>query len=560
MADMTALQRIIGGQARAHEALRKEDDAYRKRRSQYIDNVFLRAGFDPATVPPDQVDSRFQEALSVLTDPSAGEKEREARKREDFIDRAAWAVNRDPATIVDREAFLADYLANQRAEEAGKQALAEEAERQALIDRAAWASGVDPATIVDKEAFLADYLANQRADTAAEAERSAAEAERSALKSLLSTLSNVEGEPASTLRRDAVGKLTGIYQDPNDRPPRTPPAEALAPYINREVVEGALQSVGVPIEDIRDHFSPMYTDQRKRARVEKLLSDWYLSREGVAGEDWADQNMGMTLARQIINQMRPGYEPTWLSEFLGAEAWRPGPTQPLYNPATGGPAAASSIPTGVLSPYAADYEASSNTGASRPGSLDFLTQSKDKNVQDVSTVISQSTSNPGMQAVMLGIAEVESSMGKNLVNPSSGARGVFQITPETFRRVTSRRGSVLAPYKDYSDEEIKDLLAKSQNALSVSTVAAQELFRMNREDLPNPANVWAAIASHHLGIKEILKLYERHGLDINRDDPAKLVNALKTSKKSTHQEFVKWYPKVVENITSYRVQLEGARQ
>ena len=505
MADMTALQRIIGGQARAHEALRKEDDAYRKRRSQYIDNVFLRAGFDPATVPPDQVDSRFQEALSVLTDPSAGEKEREARKREDFIDRAAWAVNRDPATIVDREAFLADYLAN------------------------------------------------QRADTAAEAERSA-------LKSLLSTLSNVEGEPASTLRRDAVGKLTGIYQDPNDRPPRTLPAEALAPYINREVVEGALQSVGFPIEDIRNHFSSMYTDQRERARVEKLLSDWYLSREGVAGEDWADQNMGMTLARQIINQMRPGYEPTWLSEFLGAEAWRPGPTQPLYNPATGGPAAASSIPTGVLSPYKADYEASSNTGASLPGSLDFLTQSKDKNVQDVSTVISQSTSNPGMQAVMLGIAEVESSMGKNLVNPSSGARGVFQITPETFRRVTSRRGSVLAPYKDYSDEEIKYLLAKSQNALSVSTVAAQELFRMNREDLPNPANVWAAIASHHLGIKEILKLYERHGLDINRDDPAKLVNALKTSKKSTHQEFVKWYPKVVENITSYRVQLEGARQ
>ena len=556
MADMTALQRIIGGQARAHEALRKEDDAYRKRRSQYIENVFLRAGFDPATVPPDQVDSRFQEALSMLTDPSAG-------KRQALIDRAALASNIDPATIVDGEAFLADYLANQRAEEAGKPALAEEAERQALIDRAALAANIDPATIVDGEAFLADYFANQRADTAAEAERSAAEAERLALQRLLSNLSNVEGESASTLRRDAVGKLTGIYQDPNDRPPRTPPAEALAPYINREVVEGALQSVGFPIEDIRNHFSSMYTDQRKRARAEQLLSDWYLSREGVAGEDWADQNMGMTLARQIINQMRPGYEPTWLDEitsFGSAEAWRPGPTQPLYNPATGGPAAASSIPARVLSPYAADYEASSNTGASLPGSLDLLTQPKDKNVQDVSTVISQSTSSPGMQAVMLGLAEVESSMGKNLVNPSSGARGVFQITPETFRRVTSRRGSVLAPYKDYSDEDIKDLLVKGPLAPVVSTVAAQELFRMNREALPNPANVWAAIASHHLGIKEILRLYELHGLDINRDDPAKLVNALRTSKKSTHQEFVKWYPKVVENITSYRAQLEGARQ
>ena len=501
MADMTALQRIIGGQVRAHEALRREDEAlrredeaHRRRRAQYVDNAFLRAGIDPETVPPEQLDTRFQEVLSMLTQPTGASK------------------------------------------------------RQALIERAAIDSNIDPATIVDGESFLTNYFLGKRAESEQARQTSLASSD-------LGNLSQIEGPEASGRRADAMQILTGIRQDPKDRPPPSHPSEALNPYMDRGIIENALQSVGFSLEDILDNRSAMYNDQH-RPRTEQLLSDWILSQDGVAGEDWADKNLGLTLARQLIEQMKPGQEPLFWEEVFSLGAAKAPPPQPLYNPyGNEGPRPVS---TGGPSIYKRDHDTPANANLTRPDGLELLTQSTKKEVRDISSIVTKVAGGPGMQAVMLGLAEVESSMGKNLVNvDGSSARGVFQIMPETFRRVASREGSVLAPYKDYSEEKIKELLVDRSD---VNAVAARELFDMNRQSLPNPSNVWAAIASHHLGIKEILRLYGLHGLDINRDDPIRLVAALKDSKDSRHQEFVKWYPKVVENISHYRTQLEGTAQ
>ena len=460
MADMTALQRIIGGQARAHEALRREDQMRERERRSYVTQALLGEGIDPATIPGDQVDSVFQTIL--------GQK-----------------VQEEEAVLQARKLKEKQDIARQL----------EDKERQAISDQ----------------------------------------------KGMLSLLGGINHPEAAGMRTDLFGSLTGIYTDPSPPKEEDPDMKGLIDrFGNRPNIEAAFLGLGYSPEDIADQRSSMYNDEL--AKTEQKVSDWLATQFEMAGVSNPSANMSRTLARELIEQSKPPDQPAWYEIFTPEV-----PPNAVGSSFSGGPKPSSS----GLSIRQSDYETGAASSAPElPETGEALINAVPPEVRPTAGVIAREAQTPLMTAVMMGIADQESGMGRYLVNKGSSARGLFQIMPNTFRAIASNDTSSLGAFKGLSNPEIMERL---ENDHALSARAARELLYLNMRSFPG--NSWAGIAAHHLGVRDLKKAYKQAGLDPKTDHPMLLAEALASSSNSKYKEFAGWFPNVYKNILDYRNQV-----